>query len=66
MQLAVSPLRRYRGGSPTVHRRSPLKKASLVDNSEIAAKVGTYARNLASHWWQKKKLLPAQKSSPNQ
>ncbi|HVC71489.1 MAG TPA: MFS transporter [Acidimicrobiales bacterium] len=43
-----------------------IEKGQPVSNSEIAAKVGTHSRNLATLLLAEKKLVPAQKESPNE
>jgi MFS family permease len=43
-----------------------IEKGQPVSNSEIATKVGAHSQNLATLLVAEKKLLPAQKQSPNQ
>jgi hypothetical protein len=43
-----------------------IEKGQPVSDSEIAAKVGTHSQNLASLLVAEKKLIPAQKASPNE
>jgi MFS family permease len=43
-----------------------IQKGQPVSNGEIATKVGTHSQNLASLLVAEKKLVPAQKASPNQ
>jgi MFS family permease len=43
-----------------------IEKGQPVSDSEIAAKVGTHSQNLASLLVAEKKLVPAQKASPNE
>jgi hypothetical protein len=43
-----------------------IEKGQPVSDSEIAAKVGTHSQNLAGLLLAEKKLVPAQKASPNE
>jgi hypothetical protein len=43
-----------------------IQRGQPVSNGEIATKVGTHSQNLASLLVAEKKLVPAQKASPNQ